>query len=175
MGANAAHWRLPVLQWKFPLFPLPSVEASNLLPSMEACNLLPCKFQSVSLSWNVRGSAWKPVEGVLPRQSSWNEVHVSGSTWKKLELNAALWKLPWKCYWELPRKLSQEASDQASNPIENGSSPLLPWKLPSIPRSLHGTGKWITLRVEASTEAMQAPGSFNKSETSSNGSSRSPK
>ena len=112
LEANTAHWRLPVLQWKFPLLPLPSVEASNLLPSVEAFNLVPSVQASICFPFimedrrmthkfgEVRGSAWKPVERVLARHSSWDESDVSGSKWNHMEARGSErspWKLPRKC------------------------------------------------------------------------------
>ena len=79
-----------MLQWKFPLLSLPSAEASKLLTSVEASNLLPSVQASICFPFamedrkmactfgEVRGSARKPVEGVLARQSSCDGVDVSG-------------------------------------------------------------------------------------------------
>ena len=124
VGANTAHWRRPVLQWKFPLLQLPSVQTSNLLPSMEAPNLLPSVQASICFPFvmedrrksckfgEVRGSAWQPVEGLLARVkvhgAKWTPVDVSGPTWTPAEVKAAPWTLLQKCSWKLPRKLPQE-------------------------------------------------------------------
>ena len=132
--ANTAHWRLPVPQWKFPLLLLPSVEASNLLPSVQASICFPfvvedgitgCEFGEVP------GSAWKPVERVLARQSSRDDVDVSGCKWNHMEASGSE-----RSSLEASAEVLLEASTEASNPTEKGSFTLIAWKIPSLPRKL---------------------------------------
>ena len=137
-----------MLQWKFPLLPLPSVEASNLLPSVEAFNLVPSVQASICFPFimedrrmthkfgEVRGSAWKPVERVLARHSSWDETDVSGSKWKHMEARGS-------------ERSSFEASAQVLLEASTGS----------IRGGFHSDRKWklSTASMEVSAASTEAP------------------
>ena len=150
-------WKLPVLQWKFPLLPLPSVEASDLLPAVKASNLLPSVQASIYFPFvlqdrrmpckigEVRGSAWKPVEGVLARQSPWGEVDVRGCKWNHMKARGSE-----RSAVEASAEVLLEASTDASAGNIRGSfQPLRKWKF--------STGSMEA--SIASTEASNAQGS----------------
>ena len=117
----------------------------------------------------VRGSAWKPVEGILARQSSWDEADVCASNWNHMEVPRSE-----RRSLEASAERLLEVSAEVSTPIENGSILLLPSKLPSLSRKLPSLPhasitqrsefhcRWERPRkrcklLEASMEAKQAP------------------
>ena len=125
------------------------------------------------MSWN----QWKEY---LEGQSSWDQldVVVSGSrwdTWKLVEVNAAPWFFPGSAegsfhgifLWKLPRKLKIQQEVQAFHRFHGSFH----GSFHRFHGRFHRLGQLISLHVEASTEAKQAPGSFRGSGARSNGSS----